>query len=136
MKRLLVLTLLFCLPAMAQDLKQYAGTWETSFQGKPFFTLNLVANGEKLTGTVVHDNFNLDQQGNISEIEPRDAHERVTIVRPVAKGIDIYVHDDSDPTETGHYHLELTSDHEGKLSLVLLEPGSPAIKPRTLKKKP
>jgi len=135
MKRLVALLFLLCLPVFGQNLKPYAGTWEASFNAKTFFTLTLVPSGSKLTGTVVHDNFNVDQDGNLTEIVPRDAHEKVTIVRPEGKGIDVYVHDDTDPAATGHYHLELTSENEGTLSLVVMGPGTPKIKPWVVTRK-
>ena len=135
MKPLLAWLFLICLPAFGQDMKPYAGTWEASFKGKTFLTLTLASEGNKLTGNVIHDNFNVDQDGNLTEIEPRDAHEKVTIVRPAGKGIDLYTHDDTEPSESGHYHLELTNDNEGQLTLVILEPGGPAVKPWTVNRK-
>ena len=51
--------------------------------------MTLVANREKLTGSMVRDNFNVDQAGNLAEIEPRDAHEKITLVRPNGNGMDI-----------------------------------------------
>jgi hypothetical protein len=134
MKRLLLLTLLFCLPAMAQDLKQYAGTWEATFQGKTFLTLTLIASGDKLTATVVHDNINVDGDGNLTGIEGRNAHEHTTLVRKTDKGLDIFARDD-EASESGHYHLDLTSDNEGQLRLLFNDPAAPKIKPWTVKRK-
>ncbi|HVZ18375.1 MAG TPA: hypothetical protein VG897_14740 [Terriglobales bacterium] len=135
MKKVLWLFVLsLCVPVMAQEASQFAGTWEASFQGKTFFTLSLVADGDKLSGLIVHDNFNLDQQGNISEIEPRDAHERVMVAHLNGKTLDIRTHDD-DASESGHYQFTLVSENQGELKLVFSEPPPFAIKPWTLKRR-
>lgn len=135
MRRLFIGLLLLCAPLLAQDLNQYAGTWQASFQGKPFVTLNLMSIGGKLTGTVVHDNFNVDSDGNVTGIVPRDAHEKVTLVRQVGDGVDIYTHDDTEPNEAGHYHLELTNADEGQLKLVVIGPTAPKINAWVVKRK-
>ena len=55
MRQLAVWLLLMSVPVFGQDLKKYVGTWEATFQGKPFFTLKLLNQGDKLSGTVVND---------------------------------------------------------------------------------
>ena len=42
MRRLAVWLLLVSVAVFGQDLKKYVGTWEATFQGKPFFTLKLL----------------------------------------------------------------------------------------------
>ncbi len=134
MKRLLITVLLLALPAFAQDIKKFEGTWQASFEGKPFFTLNLAETSGELTGTVVHDNIKLDDQGNLTGIEPTDAHEKVTLVRAKDNGLDIYVHDDTEPSASGHYRFEVTGQKEGTVKLVFIDPTGTKVKPWTVKK--
>ncbi|MGZ4787129.1 MAG: hypothetical protein ACXVZX_01340 [Terriglobales bacterium] len=120
---------------MAQKASQYAGTWEASFQGKTFLTLTPVANGDKLTGSVVHDNINVDGEGNLITVKGQDATEHVTMVRKTDRGLDIFARDD-EASDSGHYHLDLTGNDEGKLTLIVNDlSAAPKIKPWTVKRK-
>src|SRR5581483_2096453 len=134
MRRLLITLLLMAVPIFAQDIKKYEGTWQASFQGKPFFTMNLAETNGKLTGTVVHDNVKLDDQGNLTGVAARDAHEKVTMIRANDNGLDIYVHDDTEPTASGHYRFEVTGQDEGTVKLVFIDPTGTKVKPWTVKK--
>lgn len=134
MKRLLITLLLLAVPVFAQDIQKYEGTWQASFQGKPFFTLNLAETNGQLTGTVVHNNIKLDNQGNLTGVDARDAHEKVTMIRAKDNGLDIYVHDDTEPNESGHYRFEVTGQNEGTVSLVTIDPTGMKVKPWTVKK--
>lgn len=134
MKRLLITLLLMAVPVFGQDSKKYEGSWQASFQGKPFFTMNLAETNGNLTGTVVHDNVKLDDQGNLTGIEARDAHEKVTKIQADGSGLDIYVHDDREPTASGHYRFEVTGQDEGTVKLVFIDPTGTKVKPWTVKK--
>jgi len=134
MKRLGILVLLLAMPLFAQDIQKYEGKWQASFQGKPFFTLNLGETNGKLTGTVIHDNIKLDDQGNLTGVDQRDAQEKVTLIRAKDNGLDIYVHDDTEPTATGHYRFEVTGQDAGTVKLVFIDPTGMQVKPWTVKK--
>jgi beta-lactamase regulating signal transducer with metallopeptidase domain len=47
----------------------FAGTWEAIFNGKPFTTLKLVVDGDKLTGTMSPCRIMLDGEGKLTSAE-------------------------------------------------------------------
>jgi hypothetical protein len=59
--------------ATATNAKQFVGVWKASFKGKPFFTLELAIDGNKLVGTASHADIELNDAGELTKAEGNDA---------------------------------------------------------------
>ena len=79
-------------------------------------------------------NINLDREGNLTGIEPRNAHQRVVATRLDRNTLDLRTHDD-DTNESFHYRLTLNGDNQGRIALIFSDPGAPTIKPWVVKRK-
>ena len=72
--------------AQSRKLSDYEGTWQSSFQGKPFMTIKLVEKDGKLTGSVSHGNMETGPNGELTNAEAEPAESEVVGSRLLALG--------------------------------------------------
>jgi len=59
-------------------LPSYAGRWQASFQGKPFFIVILTQSGNGLTGSIKHTrDIHVNNKGVVDKVAPDMAQEQV-----------------------------------------------------------
>jgi hypothetical protein len=69
----------------ASPLAEYAGDWTSTLDGKVWLRLQLVLQGDKLTGTMDHaKNLNIDDSGELKSVSEEQSNQTVTdaVVNP------------------------------------------------------
>lgn len=73
-------------PATAANAKQFAGIWKADFQGKPFLTIKIDFQGDKLVGTVSHADIEMNKDGELTKAEANESSEPDPIADAQVKG--------------------------------------------------
>ncbi len=127
-------------PAKAPQLKDFAGTWRASFQGKEFLTLQLEFNNGQMTGnSITHYGLNLDKDGNISELEPLESNESKSRVESAKLKGSVLEFETVDPenNERFSFKMILKDPHTAGLKLIVpdaAQVGIPHPKPWELRR--
>jgi hypothetical protein len=88
-------------------LPSYAGRWQASFQGKPFFTVILTQSGKGLTGTINHTrDIHVNNKGVVDKVASDMAQEQVVDTKLVGNHLRIVGKDD-ETQEENVYDLQL-----------------------------
>ena len=88
-------------------LRSYAGRWQASFQGKPFFMVILTQSGNGLTGSINHTrDIHVNNQGVVDKVAPDMTQEQVLDAKLVGDHLRIVGKDD-DTQEENIYELQL-----------------------------
>ncbi len=112
MRRVVAAAFLLSLVAFAQSVPQptlstYAGRWQASFQGQPFFIVILSQDGEKLTGTVQHTrDIHVDGKGIVDKVAPDMSEEEIVETKIVLDHLRIRAKN-SDSQDENVYELRL-----------------------------
>jgi len=129
-----ILLLVLSLPAWGQAAAdRYVGTWQGDIDGEPFVTLILQKKGDDIGGTVVQNDFDLSEEGEVTNIKPTTRKGRIVSAEFTGKRLKIKAQN-SLQGDRIRYMMELTEDDEGKLYLLVGGYDSPKIPPLTLKK--
>jgi hypothetical protein len=111
MRRVAVAVLLFAV-VFAQSLPQptlssYAGRWQASFQGQPFFIVVLTQSGDKLAGTVQHTrDIHVNNKGVVDKVAPEMSDEEIVDTKLVGDHLRITAKN-SDTQDENVYELQL-----------------------------
>lgn len=120
--------------AQNHKLSDYAGTWQSSFQGKPFMTIKLLEKDGKLTGTVSHGNIEADPNGDVKKAEAEPGESEIVDSRLLALGDLELKTRDSDSDEMTIV-FKLADEKTGSIRFVVPEgEGVPKIKPLKVQK--
>lgn len=88
-------------------LRSYAGRWQASFQGKPFFTIVLTQSGDALTGSIKHArDIHVNNKGEVDKVAADVSEEKVLQAKLVGDRLRI-VGKDGDSQEENVYELQL-----------------------------
>ncbi len=123
--------------SLAQSRKpsDYAGTWQSSFQGKPFMTIKLVEKDGKLTGTVSNGNMEADPNGDLTKAEAEPGESEVVDSRLLALGDLELKTRDPDSDELTTIIFKLADEKTGFIRFVVPEGVEvPKIKPLKVQK--
>jgi hypothetical protein len=130
------IVLLACLPALGQAAAdKFVGTWDAAIDGEPFVTLILQKKGDDIGGTIVQNDFDLSEDGEITNIQPTHKKSRILSAELSGKRLKIT----SQNTKQGdkvRYILDPPEDGETKIFLLVGGYDAPKIAPLTLKKQP
>jgi hypothetical protein len=84
--------ILFCFVTMAlaqrpaHTLGDYAGNWQSSFNGQPFLTLKLHDDKGRLTGTVSNGDIETNASGEITSATAKPGESDILTTRVLANG--------------------------------------------------
>ncbi len=121
--------------AQNRKLSDYVGTWQSSFQGKPFMTIKLVEKDRKLTGSVSHGNIEAGPSGDLTKAEAEPGESEVVDSRLLALGDLELKTRDPDSDELTTIVFMLTDEKTGSIRFVVPEGTDvPKIKPLKVQK--
>lgn len=104
---------------LPQGDRNFAGTWEGRFQGKPFVTLKLRQENGRLTGTVVHtSHLETDLDGNLLAVYVTTKEDRILEARVTGDTLLLKIADNGDETQPAECELTLTSKNAGELQMM------------------
>jgi hypothetical protein len=98
--------------------QQFVGTWQAQFKGKPFLTIKLEKQQDKLTGTVSHTNIKLDDTGELTSAEELDGSNPIVEAK-LTNGILHISSKDEDSQETIQCEMKLTGTDQAELRLLV-----------------
>ena len=120
----------------AHKLADYAGTWQASFQGKPFMTIKLHDEKGQLTGTVSSGDLEVNSDGEITGAKVREGESQILSSRILANGGLQIVSRDADGTDTTTFVITLLDKNSASLRFEIPPDAGVRIKPVPLKKVP
>jgi hypothetical protein len=120
----------------AHKLADYAGTWQASFQGKPFMTIKLHDEKGQLTGTVSSGDLEVNADGQITSAKVREGESPILTSRILANGSLQIVSQDPDGTGTTTFVITLLDKNSASLRFEIPPDAGVRIKPVPLKKVP
>lgn len=128
-----LLLVAIAISAAAQSKTQaqrFAGTWNAQFQGKTFTTLKLAAKDNHLTGSITGANINLDKDGNLTSAEQSGSESEITDAKLAGDTLSFATKDEGSG-ETVNWKMQVKTNDEGELLLVVPEPhvGIPTPRP-------
>ena len=89
------------------SLGSYAGRWQASFLGRPFFTLILTQSGDRLTGSINHtSDIHVNNKGVVDKVAPDMAQEQVVDTKLIGAHLRIVGKNDETQDENV-YDLQL-----------------------------
>jgi hypothetical protein len=123
-------------PARKNPLAAYAGTWTGSFEGKPWLTVKLTLQADRLFGSIQrpHD-LQFNDQGELKSVSDAQSTEVVEDAQVNPDGLLLTVKN-ADSREVNRFTMRLTSEStaELKMSAMSMPPGMPKVKPWKLTK--
>jgi len=132
---LVILLLLAALPALAQaPADKFVGTWEASVDGEPFVVLILQKKGDDIAGTIVQNDFDITEGGEISNIQPTHRKSRILSAEITPKALKITAQKNGQG-ENVRYLMENPQDGEAQLHMLIGGYGATKIAPLTLIKR-
>jgi hypothetical protein len=97
-------------------LQSYAGRWQASFQGKPFFTVVLTQSGDALTGSIKHArDIHVNNKGEVDKVAADTSDEQVVETKLVGGYLRI-TGKDSETEQENVYELQLVPTVVPKLN--------------------
>jgi hypothetical protein len=130
------LLLLATLPALAQSpADKFVGTWEAIVDDEPFLTLILSKRGDDITGTIIQDDFDVSDDGEITNVEPTHRKSHIESAEMFGKRLKIVPHVAAARGEKIRYLLDPPDNSELQVYLLIGGYDSPKLPPLTMKKK-
>ncbi len=117
-------------PATAANAKQFVGVWKASFQGKPFLTVTIAIDGNKVAGNVSHADLELNDAGELTKAEANDAEppDPITDARVNGDTLRITTKSTNGSEDSIQADIKLVANNEADLRMVV-PPDAPAPKP-------
>ena len=124
-------------PATAANAKQFVGVWKASFQGKPFLTVNISIDGNKLVGSVSHAEIELSKAGELTKAEANDedAPDPITDARVNGDTLRVTTKSTDGSEDSIEAEIRLVANNEADFRM-LVPPDVPAPKPWRLERVP
>jgi len=118
-------------PATAANAKQFVGVWKATFQGRPFMTIALTTQNDKLVGTMSHVDIEVNKEGELTKAEAGEGEDPIADLRVKGNILRITIKTtDGDSIQSG---LTLTAADEAALQM-LVPADVPTPKPWKLKR--
>lgn len=118
-------------PATAANAKQFVGVWNAIVQDRPFMTITLTTEQDKLVGTMSHADIEVNKEGELTKAEPSGGEDPIANLRVKGNILRITIKtSDGDSIQSG---LTLTAADEAELQM-LVPSGVPTPKPWKLKR--
>ena len=107
-------------PADASEsaLDQFAGSWQSKYKGRTFFTLNLAVKDGLLTGTAVHSTRMASQNGELVPDSDDKATDRIIEAHASDGKLMLKIEDPEDPSAPIPLELSVTAQNEAEGRLV------------------
>jgi len=123
-------------PAKKNPVAAYAGTWTGSFEGKPWLTVKLTLQADRLFGSIQrpHD-FQFNDAGELKSVSDAQTTEVVEDATVNPDGLLLTVKN-ADSQEVNRFTMRLTGESTAdlKMSAMSMPPGMPKIRPWKLTK--
>jgi hypothetical protein len=120
-------------PATAANAKQFIGVWKADFHGKPFVTVTIGFEGNKLVGTVSPADIEVNEAGELTRAEARDGADPITGARVNGDILRITIKSTDGSDESFQSELRLVANNEVSMRM-LVPPDVPAPKPWRLER--
>ena len=104
--------------ASGSALDQFAGSWQTKYQGRAFFILNMAVKDGLLTGTAVHSTRITSQNGELVPDSDDNATDKIVEAHVSDQKLLLKIEDPEDPSEPMPLELRLTAQNEAEGRLV------------------
>src|SRR6516162_3837384 len=114
-------------PATAANAKQFIGVWKADFHGKPFVTVTIGFEGNKLVGTVSPADIEVNEAGELTRAEARDGADPITGARVNGDILRITIKSTDGSDESFQSELRLVANNEVSMRM-LVPPDVPAPK--------
>ena len=114
----------------SSPLSSYQGKWQATFQGKPFFVLDLSLDSDKLSGTVTHTrDIHVNAKGELDKVTEDMSEETITETK-IANGA-LRITAKNDTEDSNSYEMRLTGKNEGTIRVLMIDapPDVPKVQP-------
>lgn len=116
-------------PATAANAKQFIGVWKGVFNGKPFVTVTIGFEGNKLVGSVSHADIEVDKAGELTKAEPGEGVDPITDARVNGDVLRITTKSADGSEDSFESELRLAANNEMSMQIVV-PPDVPAPGPK------
>lgn len=100
--------------ASGSALDQFAGSWQSKYQGRTFFTLNMAVKDGLLTGTAVHSTRITSQNGELVPDSDDNATDKILEAHASDGKLLLKIEDPEDPSEPMPLELRLTAQNQAE----------------------
>ncbi len=122
--------------APAHKLADYAGTWQATFQGKPFMIIKLHDEKGQLTGTVSKGDLEVNPEGDITKATVKEGESQILSSRILANGSLQITSRAADGEDTTTFVMTLLDKDSASLRFEIPPDAGVRIKPVPLKRVP
>ena len=116
-------------PATSSNAKQFAGTWQASFNGRPFLTVTFSVADEKVSGSFSHADMEVNPAGELTKAEARDGQDPITEAQVKGNVLRFTTKSADGSEDSLQAELRLTGPDKGEIRLIGLPPDVPAPRP-------
>ena len=116
-------------PATSSNAKQFVGTWQGSFNGKPFLTVTFNVAGNKVSGSMSHADIDVNKAGELTKAEVRDGQDTITEAQVKGNVLRFTTKSTDGSEDSMQAELKLIAPGKGEVRMVGLPPDVPAPKP-------
>ena len=116
-------------PATTSNAKQFVGTWQASFNGRPFLTLTLAIADNKFTGTANHADIEVNPAGELTKAEAQDGVNPITNAQVKGNVLRFTIKNSDGSEDSPQTELRLNAPDKGEIRLIGIPEDVPAPKP-------
>ena len=115
--------------ATSSNAKQFVGTWQASFNGRPFLTVTFAVAGNKVSGSMSHADIDVNKAGELTKAEPRDGNDSITEAQVKGNVLRFTTKSTDGSEDSLQAELKLIGPDKGAVRMVGLPPDVPPFKP-------
>jgi len=121
-------------PASQSPADKFVGTWEAVIDDEPFLTFILSKKDDEIVGTIIQDDFDLSDDGEITNVQPTHRKTKIVSTELAGKKLKIMAPKNNQGDKI-RYLLDTPEDGETKVYILIGGYDAPQIPPVTVKKK-
>ncbi len=115
--------------ATSSNAKQFVGTWQGTFNGKPFLTVIFSVDGNKVSGSMSHADIDVNKAGELAKAEARDGNDSITEAQVKGSVLRFTTKSTDGSEDSMQAELKLIAPDKGEVRMVGLPPDVPPFKP-------
>jgi len=116
-------------PATTSNAKQFVGTWQASFNGRPFLTLTFAIADNKFTGTASHVDIEVNPAGELTKAESQPGENPITDAQVKGNVLRFTIKNSDWSEDSPQSELRLNGPDKGEIRMIGIPEDVPAPKP-------